>query len=369
MSDHIGSSKFYTPEWYVMKQSQTYGSARGKLLIASCTSGTYLAKKVCQRYNELLQQHKSMEEVLLLEDIDQRFLDAETRVRLEYPVNGHDVFLVQALLSPANDLTVDQNYMALLIAARAFREYGANHVTAVLPYLAYARQDKPTKYMREPTTAKLMAELSILSGIDCLVTWDPHCWQLRGFYGSQLVYMLESLTLYIDEFERFAGRNDVVAVAPDAGASKFVTHFGRALNLDCAIGSKFRPRPEVAEITDIIGNFAGKRIAIILDDMISSGGTVYAMIRRLVTEHPEIEEVYIGASHNLCLEQSMPRLIDLHENYHVKEVVITNSIPQVKTFKELPFIKIRSLADTLARTVNRIHYNRSVSEVFYRPDK
>ena len=95
--------------------------------------------------------------------------------------------------------------------------------------------------MREPTTARLMADLAVEAGIDRLITWDPHCGQIRGFYGSMPANMLESLTLFIEEFERFRGRDDVIAVAPDAGASKFITHFGRALGLRCAIASKFRP--------------------------------------------------------------------------------------------------------------------------------
>ncbi|UJS18486.1 MAG: ribose-phosphate diphosphokinase [Candidatus Jettenia sp.] len=204
--------------------------------------------------------------------------------------------------------------MALFIAARTFRENGANHVTAVLPYLAYARQDKPTRFMREPTTAKLMADMSIEAGIDRLVVWNPHCDQIRGFYGSMPVNVLGSLPLYIDEYRRFQGREDTIAVAPDAGASKFVAHFGRALNLKCAVASKYRPRPEEAIISEIIGDFTGKKIAIILNDMISSGGAIYALIKRLV-EEKGIEEIYLGISHNLCVGNAHDRLIDLYKNY------------------------------------------------------
>lgn len=366
MAMGVEERQFYTPEWYIEKQKQSFGSARGKMLIASLSSCTELAREVKERYDHLLMSYGSETRVPFAEDLDSRFLDTETLVRLERPVNGQDVFIFQSLLNPESGRSVDQNYMALLIAARAFKEYGANHVTAVLPYLAYARQDKPTTFAREPTTAKLMAELTIEAGVDCVVTWDPHTWQLRGFYGSLLVYMLESLTLFIQEFERFRGRSDVIAVSPDAGASKFVTHFGRALGLDCAIGSKYRPKPEVAEMTDIIGYFKGKKVAIILDDMISSGGTMAALIEKLVKDH-KIEEIYIGVSHNLCLNAAYDRLVKLHEAYNVKEVIVTDSIPQIKKFRDLPFLKVRSLADAMARTINRIHYNRSVSEVFYRP--
>jgi ribose-phosphate pyrophosphokinase len=356
---------FFTPEWLAREQRERTESARGRLLIASCRSGTYLSTSVVQRYQELLAEAGSEAKVLHLEDIDSQFADSETCVRLDLHVSGYDVFLFQALFDPASGRSVDQNYMAFLIAARAFREHGANHLTAVLPYLAYGRQDKPTRFRREPTTAKLMADLAIEAGIDRLITWNPHCRQTQGFYGSTPVVMIESLTLFIDEFERFRGREDVIAVAPDVGASKFVTYFGRALGLKCAIASKYRPRPGQTEITEIIGDLARKRTAIVLDDMIDSGGTVAAVVKKLMLEH-EIEEVYVGASHNLCTEIGRQRLISLHKECGLREVVVTDSVPQTEAFQALPFFSVRSLSDSLSRTINRVHYAHSVSELFYR---
>lgn len=358
--------EFITEKTVLDNSKVSTSSPRGRLLIASCCSGSYLADEVVKRYTELSSEAGKKEDILYLKNIDKRFSDSETCVRLEKHVGGADVFLFQALYDPTSDLTVDQNYMAFLIAARAFREHGAFHITGILPYLAYARQDKPTKFMREPTTARLMADLSIAAGIDRQIVWDPHCGQIKGFYGSIPVNMLESLTLFLQEFERFKGRQDVIAVAPDVGASKFVTHFGRALNLKCAIASKYRPQPEEVVISEIIGDLANKKIAIVLDDMISGGGTISSLVRKLVKEKG-IEEVYVGVSHNLCVNNACERLIDLHQNYNLKQVVITNSIPQTKDFQELKFVSVRSLADPLARTINRIHYGYSVSEVFYRP--
>lgn len=356
---------FFTPEQFAQEQAQQMESARGKLLIAGCCSGVHLSSRVVERYNQLLAETGSQDTILYLQQIDYQFSDTETCACLDLHVGGYDVFLIQALFNPISGHSVDENYMAFLIAARAFRDHGANHVTAVLPYLAYARQDRPTKFRREPTTAKLMADLSIEAGIDRLITWEPHSSQIRGFYGRMPVEMLDSVTLFIEEFRRFQEREDVIVVAPDAGASKFVTHFGRALNLKCAIASKHRPRPEEAVITEVIGDFAGKRVAIVLDDMISSGGTVYELIQKLVKEKG-ITEVYLGASHNLCMQPAYERLLALHADYCLKEVVVTNSIPQTEPFLNLPFVSIRCLSDTLSRTINRVHYNRSVSELFYR---
>lgn len=366
MAKDRGSQAFFTPEWYAGQQSEGPVPARGKLLIAGCTSGSYLSEKVTQRYEELLTEAGSKDDIMQLQSVDRRFSDGEVCVRLPSHVGGSDVFLFQSLFDPTSDASIDDNYMAFLVAARAFKEHGARHITGVLPYLAYARQDKPTKFTREATTARLMADLSISAGIDRLIAWDPHAGQIRGFYGGLPVNMLESLTLFIGEFGRFEGRGDAIVVAPDVGASKFVTHFGRALNINSAIGTKYRPKPEVVVISEIIGDFTDKKIVIVLDDMISSGGTIFELVKKLVTEH-DIDEVYLGVSHNLCVGRARDYLSTLHHEYNLKEVVVTNSIPQTKDFSDLPYVKVKCLSDTLARTINRLHYSRSVSEVFYRP--
>ena len=358
--------KFFTPEWFAKNQAEKPIPPRGKLLIAGLQSGAYLSEKVASRYEELLTEEGSQDDILHLENIDKRFSDEETNVRLPIHVGGCDVYLFQSLFDPTSDLSIDQNYMAFLIAARAFKEHGARQITGVLPYLAYARQDKPTKFTREPTTARLMADLSTSAGIDRLIAWDPHAGQIRGFYGGLPVHMLESLTLFIEEFGRFKGREDAIVVAPDVGASKFVTHFGRALNINSAIATKFRPKPEVVRVSEIIGDFTDKKVVIILDDMISSGGTVFELIKKLVTEN-DIDEVYLGVSHNLCVGCARENLSALNRDYNLKEVVVTNSIPQTEDFKALPYVKVKCLSDTLARTINRIHYDHSVSQVFYRP--
>lgn len=365
-SDQDGKN-FFTPQQLATEQIQKFESPRGRFLIASCCSGSYLADKVVEQYANLSASAANGRDsevvVPYLRDIDFQFSDSETCVRLDIDVSGYDVFLFQALYDPTGKRSVDQNYMAFLIAVRTFREWGANHVTALLPYLAYGRQDKPTKYKREPTTAKLVADFSKHAGLDRLVIWHPHQNQVHGLYGSMPIHVLESLAILSETFDHFRERDDVIAVAPDAGASKFVTYFSRALKIRSAIASKYRPRPEESTVAEVIGDFANKKIAIVLDDIISSGGTMYGLVKRLIDEKG-VEEVYIGASHNLCTDQAYDRLLDLYENYHLKEVIVTNSIPQTEKFQKLPFISIICLSDRLSRVINRIHYNRSVSNLF-----
>lgn len=358
---------FITAQHFRREEDRKAGANRGRLVIASCRSGSYLARAVVDCYNSLSTANGVQSSALFMDNIDRCFSDYEICVRLENHVSGCDAYLFQSLFDPTSERDVNQNYMAFLIAARALKEHGANHVTGVLPYLAYARQDKPTTFTREPTTARLMADISATAGIDRLVAWDPHCDQLRGFYGGMPVNMLDPLTLFLEEFERFRGRQDVIAIAPDAGAGKFVTEFGRALDVNCGIGSKYRPTPEKVIVSEIIGDFGDKKIALVIDDMISNGGTTYALIKKLV-EEKGIEEVYLGVSHNLCVAKGLEHLMDMHKNLNLKEVVITNSIPQTPEITALPFVRIHCLSEVLCRAINRIHYDSSVSDVFYSPN-
>jgi ribose-phosphate pyrophosphokinase len=323
-----------------------------------------MAKAVVQQLGAI---YESKADVLFLADIDSRFSDSETIVRLDHGVSGCDVFLFQALYDPVVGNSINGNYVALLIAARACREWGANHVTAVLPYLAYGRQDKPAPFRREPTSAKLLADMTIVAGVDRLVTWHPHLRQIHGFYGSTPVHALDALPYFTTQFQRYKGRNDVVVVAPDVGASKFVTYFGRALEVTCAIGSKYRPRPEEAVVSEIIGNLRGKKTAIVLDDMISSGGTVRAAVDKLSTE-ASIDEVQIAVSHNLCLPAAKRQLEELYEEGRLAKVTVTNTIPQTSAFAELPFLDVYDVSPVLADLVYKVHHNQPVTELFFGPE-
>lgn len=360
------TEEFLTPRKVAQEQAYRFVSPRGGLLIASCRSGSALARRVIRRYEDLLSEEGERQEVLYLEDIDFEFSDGETCVRLETDVNGHDVFLFQALQDPVSGRSVDRNYLAFLIAARAFREWGANRVTGVLPYLAYARQDKPTKFEREPTTAELMADLSLEAGLDRLVVWHPHTRRVHGFYGSVPVDGLSPVAMFTRQFASFRARDDVIVVAPDAGASKLIMHVARALNVSSAIASKYRPRPEQAQVSEIMGNFEGKDVAIVLDDMINTGGTVEATVKMLV-EQKGIRVVHLAVSHNLCAQSALERLSSLHADYRLRSVSVTDSVPQTEPFRELQFLTVRSLSDPLCWAINRIHYNRSVDGLFARP--
>ena len=356
-------STFYSQELAREKGLPDPSSARGRLLIACLSSGLEIAQRTVNRYMELLKKAFSSEEIVFIKDIDRRFADGEVSIRIPQPVNGCDVFLFQSLFKPYASVSIDENYLAFLAAVRAFREHGARHITGILPYLAYSRQDKPTAFQREPVTARLFADFSQAAGLDRLIVWAPHCGQLRGFYGKLPVDFLDPLHLFVAEYKEFSGRQDVIVVAPDVGASKLVTYFGRVLRLNTAIASKYRPNPEEVVISEIIGDFRQKRVAIILDDMISKGETIFSLVKKLV-EEKGIKEVCVGVAHNLCLKPALNLIFELHEYYNLKELVTTNSISQSEEFTGLPFIRICCLSDMLARVINRIHFSLSISELF-----
>jgi ribose-phosphate pyrophosphokinase len=335
------------------------------LVIAACDSAIDFTRRVVDCYRQQLAAGGREPELSFIDNLEESFNDSETRMRIDRHVGGSDVFLIQQLLDPIAGRGVNQNYLAFLIAVRAFREHGAGRITAVLPYLAYARQDKPTKYAREATTAQLMAELALAAGIDRLIAWAPHSTQIHGFYGAAPIHLLDPQNLFLGEFERFREDEQVIVTAPDAGAAKLATHFSREMNCSCALASKYRPKPGNVEISEVIGDFAGKRVALILDDMIASGGTIYELARKLVRSKG-IKELYIGAGHNLCLPEARERLEELYREGSLKSLITTDSVSQTEEFRNLPFITIHSLDDIFCRTINRVHYNRSVSELFLR---
>lgn len=344
---------------------QPVASPRGPLLLASCRSGAAFAERVVAEYRKLPSIRETPVDIQPLTNIDWSFHDSEICVRLTHVVNGYDVFLLQSLYDPTGERTVNDNYAAALMAARALREHGASHVTAVFPYLAYARQDKPTAFRREPTTARLMADLGLTAGVNRLLTWHVHSPQVRGFYGAVPVNTLDQTRLFVEHWHRFKGMNDTVVVAPDLGASKAATMIARELELDAAVGVKLRQTQDEVSITQLIGGFQDKTRALIVDDILSTGGTIHALADKLIREE-EIGEVFVAVSHNLCAAHAHDRLLDLHKRGGLREFMVTDSIPQTREFLSLPFVRVRSLADRFARAVNRLHYARSLSAAFGR---
>ncbi|MBD3422210.1 MAG: ribose-phosphate diphosphokinase [Chitinivibrionales bacterium] len=346
-----------------MHTNEEAQTQRGKLVLAGCRSAAGLAAEIYQCYLQRRERKDNMADVIFLDSIDTSFSDTESLVRLDEHVGGADVFLIQSLYNPANSSTVNDNYLPALVAARAFREHGARHITALFPYLAYARQDKPTRFMREPTTAALMADLSKTAGIDRIITWHPHSRQIQGFYGNTPVTMLDPLPYFVRPFSDMQDANDVIVVAPDAGAAKVSFSVSKQLQIACAVTSKHRPGPEEVENADIIGDFSGKSRAIIYDDIISSGRTIETVAAKLVREKG-IEKLYLCISHCLYSTRALEVVHRLYEQYGLQRCYVTNSIAPREEFRFLPRFSIYSLSGVFASVIDRIHRELPVSELF-----
>nr|WP_218124680.1 MULTISPECIES: ribose-phosphate pyrophosphokinase [unclassified Candidatus Frackibacter] len=277
-----------------------------------------------------------------------RFSDGEIGVSIEESIRGSDVFVVQPTSAPVNE-----NIMELLIMVDALKRASARSITAVVPYFGYARQDRKAK-PRDPISAKLISNLLASAGADRLVCLDLHAAQIQGFFDIPVDHLLGAPILA----EYFLNKDleDTIVVAPDVGAVKRARDFAERLNTSIAIIDKRRPKPNVSEVMNIIGNVKGKNV-ILLDDMIDTAGTITEAGR--VLQEKGAEEVYACCTHPVFSGPAIERL----ENSTLKEVVVTNTIA-LSDEKQLDKVKILSIAPLLGEALDRIFKDLSVSVLF-----
>jgi len=244
-----------------------------------------------------------------------RFSDGEVVVKINDNVRGTDVFLLQSACHPCND-----NLMELLIMIDACRRGSARRITAVLPYFGYARQDKKSRG-REPISAKLVANLITVAGAQRLLAVDLHTEQIQGFFDIPVDHLF-ARRIIADHFSAEGLRGeDIVVVSPDVNAVNQAMLLADDLNASLAIVAKRRPRPNVAQVLDIIGELQG-RVAIMFDDMIDTGGTVAEGAQGLL-ERGAVE-VHVAASHGVLSGEACQCLGATQE---IKSVVLTDTIP------------------------------------------
>ncbi len=276
------------------------------------------------------------------------FSDGEIYVRIQESIRGDDVFVVQTLCDPVN-----KNLMELLIMLDAFKRASAKSVTAVVPYYAYARQDRKTSG-REAITAKLVADLIATAGATRILAVDLHTGQLQGFFNILVDHI--SVAPVIIDFIRKKGfpRDEMVVVSPDAGGVERARRFAEKLDCSLAIVDKRRLGHNIAEVEHIIGDVKGK-VAFLVDDMIDTAGTITEAAKLIIKEGAT--DVYVCASHAVFSGPAMERL----ENSPVKEIIVANTIPLKENAP--PKITQLSIAPLIAEAISRIYYNESVSEI------
>jgi ribose-phosphate pyrophosphokinase len=277
-----------------------------------------------------------------------RFADGEYDVKIAESVRGADVFLVQPTCQPVSD-----NLIQLFIILDALRRASAGRVTAVISYYGYARKEKKTQ-ARDPISAKLMADIVTLAGANRVIALDLHADAIQGFFDIPVDH-LTAEKLIVDYIRKLHLPNAVI-VSPDIGGAKRVGDVARLLDLPIAFAYKRRPKDDVVSEQRVVGDVEGMD-AVIVDDLISTGGTLVGVSHALRAEGAT--SVRVLATHGVLAGDAVDKLV----NSPIEEIVITDSIP-LPPDKQHPKIKVLSVAPLLAEAIRRVHEDRSVSELF-----
>jgi ribose-phosphate pyrophosphokinase len=286
-----------------------------------------------------------------------RFKNEECRIEIRENVRGSEVFVIQSLCRSPQGATVNDSVMELLLIIDALRRASANRITAVIPYFGYAKQDKKTKG-REPISAKLVANMIERAGAERIVTLDLHAAQIQGFFDIPVDNLMAAPTLcnYLKNQDLQGDR--IVVVSPDAGGVPRAEMFAKRLKSNLAVIIKRRPEPDVSEVTHIVGDVQGK-IAVVVDDMISTGGTLVKAAEAL--RKRGATDVYTLATHGIFAGDAIAQF----ENSEINRVIVTNTIPRTIDSTKVEHLTI---AQILADAIKRITSNRSVSELFNADD-
>lgn len=277
------------------------------------------------------------------------FRDGEIFVRINESVRGADVFVIQPTSPPVNE-----HLMELLVTIDALRRASAGRITAVIPYYGYARQDRKAK-PRDPITAKLVANLLTVAGIERVVTMDLHAGQIQGFFDIPVDH-LPGEPILADYFQRKGLCQNTVVVSPDLGGVTRARRLANRLGVPIAIIDKYRPEPNVSEVMHIIGKVQGKRV-IIIDDIVDTAGTITLGAQALIEKGAT--EVYACCTHALLSDPATERI----EQSVLKELIVTNTVP-LSASKLTPKVRQLSVAKLLGQVIRNIHHDVSVSRLF-----
>ncbi|MDD4584396.1 MAG: ribose-phosphate pyrophosphokinase [Erysipelotrichales bacterium] len=288
---------------------------------------------------------------LELGDVEvKHFADGEVMVETLQSVRGKNVYIIQSTCSP-----VTERLMEVLVFADGLKRGSAREINAVIPYYGYARQDRKAK-AREPISAKLVADLLQVSGIHRVITMDLHAPQIQGFFDCP-VDDLSAIPLFGRYFKKIINKDEeIVVVSPDHGGTTRARKLGTILNAPIAIIDKRRPKPNVAEVMGIIGDVKGK-VAIMIDDIIDTGGTICAGAKALMDAGAS--RVYAACSHGIFSGDAIKKL----QCSVFDEIVITNTIP-LSEEKKISKIKVLSVAPMIAKAIEHIELGLPLSIVY-----
>ena len=280
------------------------------------------------------------------------FADGEVSVNFNESVRGCDVFLIQSTCCPVND-----NFMELLVMIDACRRASANRITAVMPYFGYARQDRKAR-PRDPISAKLCANMLEAAGADRVLTMDLHANQIQGFFDIPVDNLLGTKILTQYFYDKLGTNNpDYVVVSPDLGSVTRVRKFTDKLDLPMAIVDKRRPKPNVSEVMNIIGDIKDKNV-ILVDDMVDTAGTLCNGAKALV-ERGGAKSVIACATHGVLSGPAIERL----QNSVIDKLILLDTIP-VEGDKAIDKIEMLTVADLFAEAIHRIYDENAISDLY-----
>lgn len=276
------------------------------------------------------------------------FSDGEIQIKIEESIRGCDVYIIQSTSNPVND-----HLMETLIMIDALKRASARTINVLMPYYGYARQDRKA-HAREPITAKLVANLLETAGAHRVIALDLHAPQIQGFFDIPIDHLMGVPIL--SEYFKKKNLDDIVIVSPDHGGVTRARKMADRLKAPIAIIDKRRPKPNVAEVMNIVGNIEGKT-AILIDDIIDTAGTITLAANALVENGAA--EVYACCTHPVLSGPAIERI----QNSKIKELVVTNSIalPEEKKIEKVVEL---SVAPLLAEAIIRVHEEQSVSTLF-----
>jgi len=278
-----------------------------------------------------------------------KFADGEISINIEESVRGHDVFIIQSTSAPANE-----HLMELLIMADALKRASARTITVLMPYYGYSRQDRKSK-SRQPITAKLIADMLQVAGVNRVICIDLHAAQIQGFFNIP-IDNFPAAPLLADYFQYTKKLENIVVVSPDHGGVTRARIFARILNAPLAIIDKRRPEPNRAEVQNIIGDVQGK-IAIMVDDIIDTAGTLVAGAQALI--EAGATKVYAAATHPVFSGPAIQRINDSA----ICEVVVTDTI-SIPEDKKSPKITQLSIGPLLGQSILHIVKDEPISQIF-----
>ncbi|MFA4974284.1 MAG: ribose-phosphate pyrophosphokinase [bacterium] len=279
-----------------------------------------------------------------------KFSDGETWVEIEDNVRGADVFVIQSTSHPAND-----HIMELLVMVDALKRASAGRITAVIPYYGYARQDRKVS-PRTPITSKLVADLVTAAGTDRVLTVELHAGQIQGFFDIPVDHLFAKPVLLEYLKDRFPS-DHLVIVAPDAGGAERARSFAKHLHSPMAMIDKRRSKPNESEVMHLIGDVSGRN-AVIVDDMIDTGGTMVEAADSLLANGAT--GVFACCTHPVLSGPAISRLNDSR----IQELIVTDTVPLGDKSDRCKKIRVLSVAGLLGEAIKRIHDSDSVSSLF-----